>query len=141
MPGVNAIITQETHRVKLLVGALEINLEQETVLALLRIASSATVASPSPAVLPDSLGGNVSIASPSRRASASLFEGRQMDGAGALGGTVGDDGPSVPVLSQGVSVTVAVDVSALSVALREGGHNVAAVTACAAHCKVNVSRR
>lgn len=64
-----------------------------------------------------------------------------MDGASALGGTVGGDGPSVPVLSQGVSVTIAVDVSALSVALKEAGHNVAAVTACAAHCKVNVSRR
>ena len=126
---------------KLLVGALEMNLEQETVLALLRIASSATVASPSPAVVPDSLGGNIGVADPSRRSSASHIEGRQMDGAGALGGTVGGDGPSVPVLSQGVSVTIAVDVLALSVALREAGHNVVAVTACAAHCKVNVSRR
>lgn len=134
MSTVNAIFSQETHRVKLLVGALEMNLEQETVLALLRIASSATMA-------PDSLGGHVGVADTSRGASASHTEGRRTDGAGIHRGRVGGDGPSVPVLAQGVSVTVAADVSALSVALREAGHNVAAVTACAVHCKINVSRR
>lgn len=37
----NNVYKQETHRVKLLVGALEISLEQATILALLRITSSA----------------------------------------------------------------------------------------------------
>ena len=122
-------VAQETHRVKLLVGALEMSLEQETVLALLRIASSAAAdrsapspASPPPVVPPGNLRGRVGES--------------DTDDAGE----VESRGPSLPVLAQGVSATLAVDVAAVSVALTEAGRHVAAVTACAAHCKVNVSK-
>lgn len=47
----------------------------------------------------------------------------------------------MPMVPPGVSVSVVVDLAAMSVALTDGGVNVAAVALNAAHCKVNVSVR
>lgn len=45
----------------------------------------------------------------------------------------------MPMLPSGVTMTLAVDVAAVGIALTEAGVRVAAATFSAAHCKVNVS--
>lgn len=57
----------------------------------------------------------------------------------AVGSDGGGGGLVMPMLACGVSATLVMDVAAISVALTDGGVNVAAVAVCAAHCKVNVS--
>lgn len=125
---------------KLLLGALEFALEQETIMAVLRIASS-VVTDFSPLATPD---GAVLSASPTTAAEPSAA-GLNIDAVSAIAqkdsssGSGGGGELLMPMLPNGVSATLAVDVAGISVALTEAGVNVAAVTVSAAHCKVNVS--
>lgn len=135
---------QETHRVKLVVGAIEVALEQETILAVLRIASSVLVDSPPPhASSLVTLGavvssGSMSVpATPRSRPCAEAETGVLPAEAGGSDG--GGGGLAMPMLPCGVSVTLAVDFAAMSVVLTNARRNVIAVTFGAAHCKVNVS--
>lgn len=61
--------------------------------------------------------------------------------AAAGSGSGGSGDVSMPMLPRGVSVSLVVDLAAVSVALAEDGVNVAAVALSAAHCKVNVSSK
>lgn len=128
---------QETHRVKLVVGAIEVALEQETILAVLRIASSVLVNSPpppplSPLVTPDATSVPAMPRSePCAETAIDLMPAGGSDGGGG--------GLAMPMLPCGVSVTLAVDFAAMSVVLTNARTNVIAVTFGAAHCKVNVS--
>lgn len=137
---------QETHRVKLLVGAIEVALEQETILAVLRIASSVLVDSPlpprppSPVVTPGRAvpTNSRSIpATPRADSCSGTATGVLVTGDGDTNG--GGCGLAMPMLPCGVSVTLSVDFAAMSVVLTNARTNVIAVTFGAAHCKVNVS--
>lgn len=147
-------VPRETNRVKLVIGALEFALEQATILAVLRVASSAmeqqapVLAPPSPLSARTASSGAVSsIVRPSSVPAARRVDpgteatGLPSDATVELkgGATGGWDGLMMPMLPYGVSATLVVDVAAVSVALTEAGVNVAAVTVYAAHCKVNVS--
>lgn len=142
---------QESHRVKLLVGAIEMALEQETILAIARVVSTfsenLSPSSPPPPPLPSSSsssppplpaipGGDSPAASGGAGLSPPVVP---LPPATAGGGSTGSGDMSMPMLPPGVSVSVVVDLAAMSVALAEGGANVAAVALSAAHCKVNVS--
>lgn len=151
---------RETHRVKLVVGALEFALEQATILAVLRVASSAVeqqqqvqvpVLTPRSPPARASSSGAVSSSPPLLPAvqHAARHEDPGAETTGVLsnaptemrGGGEGEGGGvlTMPMLPYGVSATLVVDMTAISVALTEAGVNVAAVAVCAAHCKVNVS--
>lgn len=147
-------VPRETHRVKLVIGALEFALEQATILAVLRVASSAieqqapVLAPPSPLPARTASSGAVSsivrpssVPAPRRADPGAEATGLPSDATTEVkgGATGGWDGVMMPMLPYGVSATLVVDVAAVSVALTEAGVNVAAVTVCAAHCKVNVS--
>lgn len=127
-------------------GAIEVALEQETILAVSRIASLVLVDSPpppppprqSPLVTPDAVVPSGSISVPATQRSEPYAEtvtgvlpAAGSDGAGS--------GLTMPMLPCGVSVTLAVDFAAMSVVLTNARTNVIAVTFGAAHCKVNVS--
>lgn len=128
---------------KLVVGAIEVALEQETILAVLRIASSVLVDSPpppppSPLVTPDAVVPSGSVVVPPMPRSEPCAE-TAMDVLPAGDSDGGGDGLAMPMLPCGVSVTLAVDFAAMSVVLTNARTNVIAVTFGAAHCKVNVS--
>ncbi|CAN0541160.1 unnamed protein product, partial [Ectocarpus sp. 12 AP-2014] len=157
---------QESHRVKVLLGAIEIGLEQATLLATARVLASfsteddddvaAAVLPPPP---PPPSGSALATTSPpatnaaaaserscleqrppaAAASAASLPPADGGDNGDDVGGG-GDDGGgevSMPMLPPGLSVSIVVDLAAVSVALTEAGVNVAAVALSAAHCKVN----
>ncbi|CAM9800180.1 unnamed protein product, partial [Scytosiphon promiscuus] len=143
---------QESHRVKLLVGDIEVALEQETILAVMRVvdslssnlpssssSSSSSTSSPppppSPALAAPGDPGR-SDTEPVLPSSTPTDTGDGRSGVEAGAGAEGGD-ILVPMLPQGVSVSVVVDLAAASVALTGGGVGVAAVALKAAHCKVN----
>lgn len=133
---------QETHRVKLVVGAIEVALEQETIMTVLRIASSVLVDSPppppSPLVTPDAAVPSGSVPVPATPRSEPCAE--TATGVSPAGDSDGGGSElAMPMLPCGVSVTLAVDFAAMSVVLTNARRNVIAVTFGAAHCKVNVS--
>lgn len=153
---------------KIVIGTLELSLEQATVLALLRIVSSVMTQTQStsaatgntPVMIPTSPSAAASDASGSRAipglgacetgreeskgesGTPSHVDPVEKGGVGGIKGG-GHEGsvavPMIPMLLSGVTVTLAVDVAAVSVALTEAGAGVAAVTLTAAHSTVIVS--
>ncbi|CAM9510658.1 unnamed protein product [Pylaiella littoralis] len=146
---------KESHRVKLLVGAVEVALEQETIIAIMRIVSSLSVTPPPPpppsssasSLPPPTASPGAPVrsdptpATPSAAPEPSVSEFdatsvKRSPPASMAGGGEGE-GVSMPMLPPGVSVSVVVDLAAMSVALAESGVNIVAVALRAAHCKVN----
>lgn len=122
-------------------GAIEVALEQETIMTVLRIASSVLVDSPpppSPLVTPGATVPSGSMSVPATPRSGPCAE--TATGVLTAGDGVGGGGElAMPMLPCGVSLTLAVDFAAMSVVLTNARRNVIAVTFGAAHCKVNVS--
>ena len=127
-------------------------LEQQTILAIMRVVASfsdnlsprqpsSPLPSTSPSPPPPASPGDDVRTDPTAGVSPSAFLPPPVagDGGGGGGGNGGSGDVSMPMLPPGVSVSVVVDLAAMSVALTEGGVNVAAVALSAAHCKVNVS--
>lgn len=133
---------QESHRVKLLVGAVEVALEQETMLAIVRVVASFSDNLSPPAAHDGRAvrSGSAAVVSSSADPCTGLGDTPAasapppaVDGGGDSGGAL-----SMPMLPRGVSASVVVDLAAVSVALTESGANVVAVALSAAHCKINV---
>lgn len=133
---------------KLLVGAVEVALEQETILAIMGVVASfsenlsPSSSTPPPSPPPANPGdGDAARSGSAAGLSPSAFPPPpQATGNGGGSSSSGSGGVSMPMLPRGVSVSVVVDLAAMSIALTEGGVNVAAVALSGAHCKVNVSR-
>lgn len=120
-------------------------MEQETILAIVRVVasfsdnlSSSSPSPPSTSSPPLPANARDAVRSGSTGGlSPSAFTPPPATGDG--GGSGGSGEVSMPMLPRGVSVSIVVDLAAMSIALTAGGVNVAAVALSAAHCKVNVS--
>lgn len=139
----NRLTAQEAHRIKVLVAAVELSLEQATIVAVLHIFTSVNdhLRATSTHAVSYPEGTSLDKSADVQPGRADVGEMGLLPPRTPASGKSDDlfESVGMPMLPTGVTVALAIDVTAVCVILTDAGGYLAAATLSTAHCKINVS--